>query len=135
MRRVNWPLWTGLVLSAAAFVSYFAFFSRFPATRDIPWANAILFVVAIVLVIAGWRRAPRKILASIVAVLALAIAAAFVFAVTAGSKLPAAHGAPRNGERVPQFSLLDTNQRTVTLDQLLAQSPRGVLLVFYRGYW
>jgi hypothetical protein len=59
--------------------------------------------------------------------------------------LPAAGGAPKVGQKAPQFSLRDTNQTPVSLAALLsaplaAQSgpgppPKGVLLVFYRGYW
>jgi len=48
-RRFNWPLWSGLVLTLIAFVSYFFIFVKFPVTRDVPWATYILFAAAIVL--------------------------------------------------------------------------------------
>jgi len=132
----NWRLWAGFLLSIAAFISYFAFFARFPITRDVPWVNFILFVVATVLLIAGVRRSQRKIWSGIVAFLGIAVFAFFVFAVTVATRrLPPSHGAPRVGQKAPDFTLLDSNGKSVTLTGLLASSPRGVLLVFYRGYW
>jgi len=131
----NWRLWSGFVLSIVAFISYFTFFNRWPITRDIPWVNFILFVVATVLLIAGVRRSQRKIWSGIVAFLGIAIFAFFVFAVTVATKwLPPSHGAPHVGQKAPDFTLLDSNGKSVTLSELLASSPR-VLLVFYRGYW
>jgi len=50
-------------------------------------------------------------------------------------RLPPSHGAPHVGQKAPDFTLLDSNGKSVTLTALLASSPRGVLLVFYRGYW
>ena len=97
MKRFNWPLWTGLVLSVIAFMTYFSFFARFPITRDIPWVNVLLFIAATAMLIAGVRRSSRKIVPSIVAVLGIGVFAFFVVAVTAGTKLPAAPGAPRIG--------------------------------------
>ncbi len=132
--RFNWPLWGGLLLTVVAFLSYFSFFARFPVTRDVPWASFLLVLVAVALLVMGWRRAPRKIVASIVLVLGLAITGLFTYSVTAGSKVPAAEGAPNVGQQAPAFTLRDTANREVALSNLLAQS-NGVLLVFYRGYW
>jgi hypothetical protein len=135
-RRWNWPLWTGFVLSVAAFFSYFFFFSRFPITRDIPWVNVLLFAVAMALLVAGVRRARRKILAGIVAAVGAAVFVFFGFAVLVATKqIPASPGAPRVGQKAPDFAMVDTGGKTVTLSQLLSSSPRGVLLVFYRGFW
>jgi hypothetical protein len=136
-RRINWPLWIGLLLSIVAFFGYVAVFARYPLTRDVPWASWLLFAIAIVLLIAGVRRAQRKVLASIVAVIGIGIAVLFTLGVTVMSKqLPHAAGAPAIGQRVPDFTLPDANRRSVTLSQLLATpGTNGVLLVFYRGYW
>ena len=135
MKRFNWQLWGGLVLAVAAFLSYFTFFSQYAITRDVPCVSFALFLVAIALLVAGWRRAPRKILASIVTVLGLFIAGAFTFMVTMGSKgLPVAQGAPAVGQQAPDFTLPDSQGRTVSLSNVLAQS-NGVVLIFYRGYW
>jgi len=134
-RTFNWQLWLGLVLAIVAFGSYFAFFYQFPITRDVPWASFALFAVAIALLVAGWRRAPRKILASIVTVLGLFVAGAFTWIVTTGTKdLPVAESAPAVGQKAPDFTLADTQGRQVSLAGLLGQS-NGVVLIFYRGYW
>jgi peroxiredoxin len=55
-------------------------------------------------------------------------------------RLPASHGAPQVGKQAPVFTLADMNGKTVSLSELIAspingKTPRGVLLVFYRGYW
>jgi MFS superfamily sulfate permease-like transporter len=135
MKRFNWQLWLGLVLAVVAFVSYFVFFSQYEVTRDVPWASFVLFLIAIALLVSGWRRAPRKILASIVAVLGFVVAGLFIFSVTVGSKdLPAAQAAPAIAQRAPGFTLPDTRGQQVSLSNVLAQS-NGVLLIFYRGYW
>lgn len=137
MRRFNTPLWLGLLVSIAAFISYFTFFYRFPVTRDVPWASYILFAIGIVLLVIGWRRAPRKIVASIVAVLGIGIAVVFCgFVLIAAKLLPASHGAPALGQKAPDFTLVDSDHHPVTLSQVLAEpNTKGVLLVFYRGYW
>jgi hypothetical protein len=88
-----------------------------------------------VLLVMGWRRAPRKFLASIVTVLGLLVIGAFTFMVTAGTKnLPLSNRAPAIGQTAPAFALPDTGGRTVALADALDGS-NGVLLVFYRGHW
>jgi peroxiredoxin len=50
--------------------------------------------------------------------------------------LPASHGAPAVGQKAPEFTLPDTNHQSVALSQLLAApGSKGVVLIFYRGYW
>ena len=132
---MNGRLWGGLLLSVAAFISYFAFFYRYPVTRDVPWVNILLFLAALFLLITGFRRATRKIAAGVVVALGLVVAVAFGLSVTVASKVPSSPAAPHVGQQVPDFKLLDSTRREVSLAQLLASSPRGVLLVFYRGYW
>ena len=132
--RFNWPAWAGLLLCVVAFISYFALFTRWPVTRDFPWASFTLFAVALFLLVWGWRRAPRKIVASIVAVLGLLIAGMFTYLIASTKGLPVSANAPRVGEKAPHFALADTRGQTTSLPQLLNGS-NGVLLVFYRGYW
>jgi hypothetical protein len=136
--RFNWPLWSGFSLSVVAFVSYFLFFVRFPATRDVPWPPLILFAIAVVLLVSGIRRATgRRVVAWMVTILGVAIVAFFCFAMFIGAKLlPASARAPAIGAKAPGFVLLDTNRRPVALAQLLAEpATKGVILIFYRGYW
>jgi len=136
-RRLNWPLWTGLALSIVAVVSYAFFFYRFPITRDVPWVSYILLAAAIVLLIAGVRRAPgRRIVAIIVAVIGVGLAALFVASVTVFSRVPTGANIPAVGAKAPDFTLLDASGKPVALAQLLAEpGAKGVLLIFYRGYW
>ena len=135
-RRSVILLTAGFLLSVAAFISYFNFFVRWPVTRDVPWVSYILFAVAMVMLAVGFRAARRKVIAGIVTLLGVGILAFFIVTVTVGSrKLPSAAGAPRVGQKAPEFALLNTSRKSVALSQLLASSPRGVLLIFYRGYW
>ena len=150
IKRLNWPLWLGLVVTLAAFLSYFFVFVLFPFTRDFPWANLVLFVIAGVLLFMGLRRGfasdrphptRSKIVSSIVSVFSLFVFAMFVFVIfVVGRSLPASKGAPQVGQRVPEFSLPDTSGRQVSINELLTtringKAPKGVLLIFYRGYW
>ena len=134
-RRFNWQLWGGLLLAVVAFLSYYMFFARFAVTRDVPWVPLLLFLTAVVLLITGWRRAPGKIIPTIVVALGLFVAGTFTYLVTVFSKqLPIAEAAPSVGQKAPDFALRDTANREVRLSSLLAQS-NGVVLIFYRGYW
>jgi len=150
IKRVNWSLWLGFVVTLGAFLSYFFVFVLVPFTRDFPWANLVLFVIAGVLLFMGLRRGfasdrphptRSKIVSSIVSVFSLFVFAMFVFVIfVIGRSLPASKGAPQVGQRVPEFSLPDTSGRQVSLNELLTtpingRVPKGVLLVFYRGYW
>jgi uncharacterized membrane protein YqhA len=148
LKRINWPIWAGLLMTLVAFVSYFFVFVWFPITRDFPWANLLLFAVAAAFLLVGIRRAfagtlPRKskVAGVIVATLSVVIFGFFVFATLIMPRwMPAARGAPKVGQKAPEFSLTDTNQKTVTLAGLLStpingKPAKGVLLIFYRGYW
>ena len=149
-KRLNWPLWLGFLLTLGAFLSYFFIFIWFPFTRDFPWANLLLFVIAVVLLFMGLRRGfasdrphptRSKIVSTIVSVLSLVVIALFVFTIFInGRRLPASKGAPQVGQRVPEFTLPDTSGKQMSLNELLTSpingnAPKGVLLVFYRGYW
>lgn len=165
MKKFNWQILAGFLLSVFAFLSYPLLFVRFPITRDFPWANLLLFAVAVVLTLLGVRRAfssdrsrPRlaKIVGSILATLSVVILGFFIFSIFIFARwMPAAQGAPQVGQKAPDFTLTDTNGKSVSLAQLLStpadanlgtagvappyegsgRTPRGVLLIFYRGYW
>jgi hypothetical protein len=49
-------------------------------------------------------------------------------------QVPASAGAPRVGQKAPDFLLLDQNGRPVGLRDLLSTS-KGAVLIFYRGFW
>ena len=150
VRRLNWPLWVGFLLTLAAFMTYFSVFVRWPSTRDFPWANLLLFLLAAILVFMGIRRgfaADRarptrsKIVTVIVASLSVLVMAFFVFAIFIAARwLPESKGAPQVGQKAPEFTLTDSTGASVSLAELLStpqngSAPKGVLLVFYRGYW
>jgi hypothetical protein len=149
-RRWNWHVWTGFLLCLIAFASYFFVFARFAATRDVPWLNFLLFAMGIMFLLVGLRRALAqsqkyrgKIAGPILGALGLLVLGLFCFVVFYQTRqLPASAGAPRVGQKAPEFVLPDTNNRSVSLSSLLSRPltnaqalPKGVLLIFYRGYW
>jgi drug/metabolite transporter (DMT)-like permease len=148
IKRFNWATWSGFLLSLFAFLSYYLIFVWFEVTRDFPWANLLLFAAAVVLLILGVRKGfsrdrstLSKILTSLATVLGLAVCALFLLAYfVMGRQIPASPNAPHVGQKAPEFSIPDTNNKPVTLDELLStpvagRAPKGVLLIFYRGYW
>jgi len=150
MKKFNWALWAGFLLSVIAFLSYPLFFVRFAVTRDFPWVNLLLFVVAGVLVLIGIRRAfaadrphPKrsKVAGATLSLLSVLVLSSFIFSMFIMSRwLPASTGAPRVGQKAPDFTLTDSTGRAVSLGDLLTlpadgKIPKGVLLIFYRGYW
>lgn len=147
-QRFNWHIWAGFLLSFIALVSYPFVFVNWPITRDFPWASLILFGVAAAFLFIGLqrafspgRRARSKIGASILATLSVLTMALFVFSFFIASRwLPASQGAPQVGQKAPDFTLTDTTGKQVSLADLLStpingKAPKGVLLIFYRGYW
>jgi hypothetical protein len=148
MKRINWEIWTGFVLSLVAAFSYPFVFVTWSTTREFPWANLVLFAIAFVFLFFGLRRAFKpekrivsKIFSSLAAAFGVLLLAALLFMIfVMGSWLPPSTGAPQVGQKAPEFTLTDSNDRPVTLAQLLTEPvnnkpPRGVLLIFYRGYW
>lgn len=148
LRSINWPLWSGFLLSLLAPLSYPLIFVQWPLTRDTPWVNLLLIVLALVLLIVGTKRAfgpgrrlLPKIVASVVSVLSVLMIGAFIFSIFIFARwMPASAGAPKVGQKAPEFTLNDTNGKQVSLTELLSTpvnggSPKGVLLIFYRGYW
>jgi hypothetical protein len=149
-KRWNWRLWAGFVVSILTPLLY-VYFVR--DTRAIFWPSLALSVVAVVLLVSGWRLALRdpqmyrgKIAGPILAALSLGFLALFGFASYSAFKaFPAARNAPNLGQKAPEFTLKDISGNPVSLAQLLtepitdasgsAHAPKGVLVVFYRGYW
>ncbi len=149
-RRWNWYPWAGFLVSVVAFVSYLFVFAKYPVTRDVPWANFLLFAAGAVLLFVGLQRAfgqPQqcrgKITGPILEALSLAVLAFFCYIVFYMTKqLPPPSMALQVGQKAPEFVLPDINNNPVALSSLLSSRvpgaetpPKGVLLVFYRGYW
>jgi hypothetical protein len=147
-RRPNAPLWLGFLVVVFAFLSYVPIFARYPSTRDMPWANFLLFALGLALLFVGLRRAfaqsqlyRGKIAGPVLTTLGLAALALFcAFTFSLGKHLPPSTQAPKVGQKAPDFALSDTNGATITLASLLStpigsQPTKGVVLIFYRGYW
>jgi hypothetical protein len=141
-RRNLLPL-AGFLLCLVGFFSYFFIFVRFPATRDVPWANWLLFAVGLALAGAGIARAFRRpetyrgrVLGPVLGVLSLAVVGFFLVATLVFSRqLPTAANAPKVGEKAPDFTLPDSQGRPVALHDLVGPGKPWVVLIFYRGYW
>jgi hypothetical protein len=148
MKKINWQIWTGFLLSLLAAFSYPFLFVRWAMTREFPWANLVLFAIALVLLFFGLRRAFKpdkrvisRIFSSLAAAFGVLLLAGLLFMIyVMGSWLPPSTGAPQLGQKAPPFTLTDSNDKPVTLAQLLTEPfnnkpPKGMLLIFYRGYW
>jgi len=147
-RRPNAPLWLGFLIVLFAFLSYIPIFAKYPFTRDMPWANFLIFAVGFIFVFLGLRRAfsqstvyRGKIAGPILTTLSVAALAFFCLTIfSLGKHLPPSAQAPKVGQKAPDFALADTTGKTVSLASLLStpstsQPAKGVVLIFYRGYW
>jgi hypothetical protein len=148
-RKWNWRIWVGFLIALAAMPGYILVFYRYPVTRNVPWVTWLMFLAAGWLMWTGVRKAfasPQefrgKIFGSVLGVLALALASLFGWGTLyATRQLPASGGAPQVGAKAPEFTLVDSSGKMVSLSALLTEplaggaKPRGVVLIFYRGYW
>ncbi|HEY6352255.1 MAG TPA: hypothetical protein VI636_22890 [Candidatus Angelobacter sp.] len=148
----NWRLWAGFGLSLAALAGY-SFIVVSTGALSVFWPSLFLFVVAAVFLISGLARGRRepqlyrsKAAGPVLAILSLVF---FTLFGIAGYKVfknfPAANNAPKIGQRAPGFTLGDSGGKNVSLAELLStpitdsagatRATKGVLVVFYRGYW
>jgi hypothetical protein len=141
-RSWNTFVWAGFAVSLVAFLSYFLVFIRWPATRDIPWVNLLLFFVGGVSLGMGLSRAYRepgryrgKISGAVLGALSLLVFGVCCYVnFSLAKNLPSASRGLQAGQQAPDFTLSDANSKPVTLSELL-KNNRAVVLVFYRGYW
>ena len=149
--RRNSPLWLGLTCAIAAVLCNFLFFLRPPAQQAIPWLSLLLALAALVFLGLGVKRLfgqrrgiGARVLGLAVALISLLLSAGAIFGFYSARAVPASADAPQIGQKVPAFTLADTNNRPVSLAELLAggpadsgsaTAPKAVLLIFYRGYW
>lgn len=147
----NGLLWLGVFFLVLALGSFFLFFIPMAGQQLLPWLNVAFSVLALLLIVAGLRRAftqPQryrgKVAGWVFTVVSVLLLAFTAFAFYAARRLPSPNSAPVAGQRAPDFQLKNTTGSTVTLAQLLApsstpgssqQQNKAVLLVFYRGYW
>ena len=137
----NWSLWIGFLFALAGFLSY-TFFAQFPITRDFPWANLLFFAVGGILLVLGLFRAfgkPQvyrgKIFGAILATLGILMFAFFSYVFFyVLRQVPPSIGAPRVGEKAPEFTLSNQDGKEISLRDLTSRS-KTVALIFYRGFW
>jgi hypothetical protein len=140
-RRPNLLIWVGFAVVLLAFPSYFLFFALFPITRDIPWANFLLFIAGASLLAVGLMRAYRspqlyrgRISGPILSALALLTIGLFSYGMLVLTKLPSVQSTPKPGDSAAPFALSNAEGTPVRLSDLL-QGRRAALLIFYRGHW
>jgi len=146
----NWRLWVGFILSILALITY----ARWVLDRrDVFWLSVAIFVVAGAFLVIGLRRAfsqpdayRGRVAGPILTGFSILFLGLFVSANYLVSKnFPAARNAPKVGQPAPAFTLVNTAGKPVSLADVLgtpvgdssgsAKPTKGVLLVFYRGYW
>jgi hypothetical protein len=127
-RQRNWAPWLGLLFAVAAMLSNAAFFLGLPGPKLIAWLGVVLTIAAIVCAVIGVMRAFRKpqvyggkVSSPILGVLSLLICGLVAIAAVTSRALPSSAAAPQVGQKVPDFTLADTNGNKVSLDQLLGK--------------
>lgn len=162
-RRRNWAPWLAFLFVLAVISVNVVVFMGMPVPGLVPWLSMAFGFCALVCAVIGVRRAfaqshlyGGKISGCIFGILALLMFGTVVFGQFNARNLPASTGAPKVGQKAPDFALSDSNGNTVSLEQLLAtpqkggttlnvanansattsgSAPKAVLLIFYRGYW
>ncbi|HLW55155.1 MAG TPA: hypothetical protein VKW06_20160 [Candidatus Angelobacter sp.] len=149
-RRPNSALWTGLLLVLLGIVSNFFIFWHIPGETVWPWVSLLLPAIGVLMMIVGLARAFRqpqifrgKIAGSILTAVAALLCGLSTIGFFHARDIPASGGAPKVGQKAPDFTLTNTSGKSVSLSQLLTtpidtrsgKAPKAVLLVFYRGWW
>jgi len=137
----NWSLWIGFLFTLGGFFSY-TFFAQFPITRDFPWANLLLFAAGGICLAVGLFRAfgkaqvyRGKVFGSILVTLAILMFGFFSYVLFYELReVPPSTGAPRLGQKAPEFTLSDQDGKDLSLHDLGSKS-KAVALIFYRGFW
>jgi hypothetical protein len=144
------PAWVGFLLALGALLCNAVLLLNPPAQRAVPWLSLLLACAALLFVARSLWRAfsstggrRTRIVSSILAVISLPLAILSVVLFFHSRAVPASVGAPRVGQKAPDFTLPDTSGQPVALSQLFTAAtnqsqgvaPRAVLLIFYRGYW
>src|SRR5688500_12043288 len=142
-RHWHWSLWAGLALALAGVFS-FPLLANFSVTRNYGWANFVLLISGVMLLLAGTTRAFReptlyrgKVLGSVFSALSLAVTALFAFGILYMARIPAPASPLTVGQAMGDFSLTDQDGKTVTPSDLLTTTApagvaaKGALLIFY----
>ena len=141
-RRFHWSLAAGFFLVLAGMVT-FPFFAQFPATRSFAWVNLLLLAAGVALLITALTRSIRhpqvfrgKILGGIMTALSVLALGFFAVGIFYLGRIPQPGAMQKTGDKAPELSLADHDERMVSLQELLASpQTQGALLIFYRGHW
>src|ERR1041385_8420972 len=132
-RQRNWAAWIALLLALVALLSNAGLFLGPPAPRLIVWLGVVFTIAAIVCAVIGIMRASRQpqvyggqVSSFVLGVLSLLICALVALASITSRALPAATNAPQVGQKVPDFTLADTNGNKISLDLLLGKAGPSV---------
>jgi len=151
-RRRNGVLFAGVAFLFLTILSNVPvlYAMNLPGLQFLPWISLVLPGIALVCFIIGLRRAfalpamyRGKVWGSILGALSLLLFAGAIWGYHHAKDLPVSTGAPRVGQKVPDFTLKNTSGQPVELSEMLktpidvaaAKPPKAVLLIFYRGYW
>src|SRR5207244_8641688 len=107
--------------------------AKFPVTRDFPWVNLLMFAGGLTLLGIGLVRAYRqpalhrgRIFGPILTLIGAAGVGLFCWGIFyVARQMPASTGAPRVGQKAPDFTLPDQDGNPVALAELLSTPPAG----------
>jgi hypothetical protein len=148
-RRRNSALWWGLVVTLLGVASNFLYFFT-SAPSFFTWLTLVISATGVVLLLLGLKRAfgQPQVFRGKVAGSILTLVSAILFGLASwlfihAREVPVSAGAPKVGQKAPDFTLTNTSGQAVSLNQMLSlpldastgTRPKAVLLVFYRGYW
>jgi hypothetical protein len=117
-RPINSALWYGLLITLLGIASQFFYFLRPPraVSHVLPWINLLLPAIGLIFLFIGLARAFRrsavysgKVWGSCVTVIALLLLAGNVVLFQKTRDVPNSAGAPQVGQRLPEFTLLDSS--------------------------
>ena len=135
-RQRNWAPWIALLLALSALLSNAGYFMGLPGQRALPWLSVALAIAALGCAAVGIMRAFRKpqvyggkVSSPILGVLSLLICGLVAIAAVTSRALPSSAAAPQVGQKVPDFTLADTNGNKVSLDQLLGKADAATKTV------
>src|SRR5260370_15615848 len=154
-RRRNGALWAGSIFTLLGVLSNFLYFIKVPGERIFPWVSLLLPAVGLIFFLVGLKRAfgqpvisrgrvslfgqPEayrgKVSGSILTVIAVLLFCISVWGFFHARAVPASAGAPKVGQKAPDFNLTDTSGQTLSLSHLLSapidgasgKPPRAVL--------
>jgi hypothetical protein len=148
-RRRNWALWWGLIVTLLGVAGNAVYF--FSSVSSVfPWLSLLVPVAGVVLLLLGLKRAfaqPQvfrgKVAGSILTVVSVLLFGLSTWLFVHARGVPVSAGAPKVGEKAPDFTMTNTSGQAVSLNQMLSlpldsstgTRPKAVLLVFYRGHW